>query len=100
MTWNGPCFLAGFFAIMNYKKVNICYPLAGTAADEVIVDAKAATEYKVDIAEWRADLFEGKEYKEVLEKIREVYEGPLIFTCRNLRDLNLYKTIGGSGLVD
>ncbi len=65
----------------------ICVPIVGTAKEEIIEQAEALGSTAADLAEWRADWFEGvfeqEQVEEVLHKLRVILgEMPLLFTFR------------------
>lgn len=69
----------------------ICAPLVGRTKDEIIREAKALCDSPADIAEWRADWFDGvydcQEVEETLRTLRDTLgDLPLLFTFRTMRE--------------
>ncbi len=65
----------------------ICVPLTGKRKEEILEEAKAVAEAGADLAEWRADFFEGlsdrEEREEVLNALSDILgQIPLLFTIR------------------
>lgn len=94
----------------------ICVPIVGKTKKEIEEAASKMQENGSDLAEWRADYFDGvqdfKEVKEVLASLRRVLgEKPLLFTFRTKREggekeigKEAYETLlnnaAATGLVD
>lgn len=69
----------------------ICVPMVGTDKEELEEEARALVEAKADMAEWRADFFEGifdeNAVKETLAALIDILgQIPLIFTIRTKRE--------------
>lgn len=94
----------------------ICAPLVGITNEEIIAEAKKLAALPVDVAEWRADWFEGgcdiRKVTDVLSELRTALKDiPLLFTFRTRREggekeldakdyTELNKKICVSGYVD
>lgn len=102
--------------VLGEGKPKICVPIVGITKEDIIKQAKALEEVKVDVVEWRVDWFEGvfelDKVKEVLVDLRkELKELPILFTFRTSKEggeksienneyVNLNKEITATGLVD
>lgn len=69
----------------------ICAPIVGRTKEEIIREAEKICGAPVDIAEWRADWFDGIfkpcQAEEVLRKLRDILGGrPLLFTFRTAEE--------------
>lgn len=65
----------------------ICVPVMGGNKEDILESARRAAEERVDLAEWRADFFEGisetNAVEEVLRELRKILGSiPLLFTFR------------------
>lgn len=65
----------------------ICVPIVGVSKEEIIEQARMAGSIRADLAEWRADWFEGvfeqEQVEDVLRELRVILgETPLLFTFR------------------
>lgn len=94
----------------------ICVPLTGTSKTQVCREAEAAKEAGADLAEWRADFYEGlKDQDQVIAAAKELSqvlgEVPLLFTVRTEKEggnssmeteeyQELLKAVAASGAVD
>lgn len=69
----------------------ICVPLIGITKEEIITEAKKLASLPVDVAEWRADWFEGgcdiRKVTDVFGELRTILKDiPLLFTFRTGRE--------------
>ncbi|HAX72525.1 MAG TPA: type I 3-dehydroquinate dehydratase [Firmicutes bacterium] len=69
----------------------ICVPLVGKTNEEIMTEAKALKELKLDLVEWRVDHYEHVEdlakVKEILAELRaELAETPILFTFRSKKE--------------
>lgn len=69
----------------------ICAPIVGRTREEILLQARELRETGPDLAEWRADWFEGIEEKEQLSKILELLreelgDMPLLVTFRTKQE--------------
>ena len=69
----------------------ICAPIVGRTREEILLQARELREAGPDLAEWRADWFEGIEEKEKLPKIlgllrEELGDMPLLVTFRTKQE--------------
>lgn len=69
----------------------ICAPIVGRNRQEILLQAKELLEAGADLAEWRADWFEGVKDKEQLREMLELLRGelkemPLLVTFRTKRE--------------
>lgn len=69
----------------------ICVPLTGKEKERILEEGKAAADAGADLAEWRADFFEGlsdqEETEEVLNALSDILgQIPLIFTIRTKKE--------------
>ncbi len=94
----------------------ICAPIVGRTEAEIIEAAKGFCNLPVDVAEWRADWFEGADdmdrVRTVLKGLRQALGGlPLLFTFRSSAEggeraiasdayAQMLKDVSSSGLVD
>lgn len=94
------------FNIINYKKLGdiymidikgvkigegipkICVPLVGNTLDALMREARLAENPAVDMAEWRADCFDGvldyEKLKSAFYSLRKTLSKPLLFTVRTV----------------
>jgi 3-dehydroquinate dehydratase-1 len=94
----------------------ICVPIVGKTKEEILSAAKALTNVKVDVVEWRVDWFEGvfdfAKVEDVLKELRPALgEIPLLFTFRTSKEggersieaeayAALNKNVAATGMVD
>lgn len=69
----------------------ICVPIVGQTKEEIIAEAQTFHSIPADVAEWRADWFEGVfdcfQVLDVLQRLREALgEIPLLFTFRTAKE--------------
>ena len=69
----------------------ICVPMTGKDRSALLEEAGRIREVKADLAEWRADFYEGLSHEESLpDMLREIRnalgEIPLIFTIRTVSE--------------
>lgn len=69
----------------------ICVPILGTTKEEILAEAKGFHSIPADIAEWRADWFDGvSDFEQVLDILKELREIladiPLLMTFRTAKE--------------
>ena len=76
--------------IFNHGTPKICIPLSGTNEFQILNEVKNISNLEFDLVELRIDFFEYADdfskVKCLLEKIREIYFKPLLFTFRTTKD--------------
>ncbi|WP_337019624.1 type I 3-dehydroquinate dehydratase, partial [Oceanobacillus massiliensis] len=94
----------------------ICVPMIGTTDAELLEEAETLAALRVDMAEWRVDLFDHvediRQVKTTLKKLREILiDIPILFTFRSAKEggereiaakdyMGLIKGIAETGQVD
>lgn len=100
---------------INRGKAKICVPIVSTREREILNDFNALRSLGPDLVEFRADYFQDIQdplkVLDLLDKIRLLYEGPLIFTLRTKKEggvteispeyyFHLNSKVLKSGLID
>lgn len=94
----------------------ICVPLVGRTREELLSQCRLAADAKADLAEWRADFYEGLyEPGKLLETLEDIVRNlgqiPLLFTIRTQEEggnarisaedyVNINQTVSKTGMAD
>lgn len=76
--------------ILNKGIPKICVPVTGVTEDEILNEFLVLNNIDIDLAELRVDYYEGVQDEtkvmDLLKKIRELYDKPLLFTLRSKKE--------------
>ncbi len=76
--------------VFNEGAPKICVPLVGKTEEQILSEVQYLNSVSFDLAEFRVDFYEYVEdfnkVKEILKKIRQSYDKPLLFTFRTKKE--------------